>query len=86
MAKRGRRGVSAPTRRFHLPSAARPSPARIDAERALELKAEGAVVIDVRRREDTAASPDGAVRISPDMIPRHTESMRKEVAIVLACT
>jgi hypothetical protein len=78
--------VTAPTRRFHLPSAARPSPARIDAERALELRAAGAVVIDVRRREDTAPSPDGALRISPDMIPGHSESMRKEVAIVLACT
>lgn len=75
-----------PTRRFHLPSAARPSPARIDLDRALELSAAGAVVIDVRRRDDAAPSPEGALRISPDMIPERAETMRKEIAIVLACT
>ena len=78
--------MAAPTRRFHLPSAARRSPARIDRERARELRAAGAVVIDVRRREDASASPPGALRISPDLIPRHVETMRREVAIVLACT
>lgn len=78
--------MGSPSRRFHLPSAARRSPARIDPDRALELTAAGAVVIDVRRREDTTASPEGALRISPDRIPQRSESMRKEVAIVLACT
>jgi len=43
-------------------------------------------VIDVRRREDTAPSPAGALRISPDMIPGRAETMEKEIAIVLACT
>ncbi|MDQ3871550.1 MAG: hypothetical protein M3301_08060 [Chloroflexota bacterium] len=78
--------MGAPTRRFHLPSAARRSPARIDPEQARELAAAGAVVVDVRRRDDAAASPPGARRIAPDMIPRWIEGMRREVAIVLACT
>jgi hypothetical protein len=78
--------MGAPTRRFHLPSALRPSPVRIDRERAMELTAAGAVVIDVRRHDDPTASPPGALRISPDMIPRHSEQIRREVAIVLACT
>jgi len=78
--------MSTPTRRFHLPSAARPSPARIDPGRAHELTAAGAVVIDVRRHDDPAPSPDGALRISPDMIPQRAETMSKETAIVLACT
>jgi hypothetical protein len=78
--------MRAPTRRFHLPSAARPSPARIDAHAALELQDTGAVVIDVRRRDDPSPSPEGALRVSPDMIPEQAGTMRKEVAIVLACT
>lgn len=78
--------MSVPTRRFHLPSAARRSPARIEADQARELVAGGAVVIDVRRREDASASPGGAVRVSPDAIPQHAETLEREVAIVLACT
>lgn len=78
--------MGAPTRRFHIPSAARASPARIDPDRARELVADGAVVIDVRRREDAAPSPEGALRISPDTIPERAETLRKETAIVLACT
>ena len=78
--------MSVPTRRFHLPSAARSSPARIEPNQARELVAAGAVVIDVRRREDASASPPGAQRVSPDSIPRHAETLRREVAIVLACT
>ena len=75
-----------PSRRFHLPSAARHSPARIEPDRALELRAQGAVLIDVRRREDASLSPEGALQISPDMIPERAGTMRKDVAIVLACT
>jgi rhodanese-related sulfurtransferase len=78
--------MSVPTRRFHLPSAARPSPARIDPHQARELVAAGAIVIDVRRREDASASPPGALRVSPDAIPRRVETLQREVAIVLACT
>jgi hypothetical protein len=78
--------MRAPSRRFHLPSAARHSPARIEPERALELRAQGALLIDVRRREDDSLSPEGALQIAPDMIPERAETMRKEIAIVLACT
>lgn len=78
--------MSVPTRRFHLPSAARRSPARIEPAHARDLAARGAVVIDVRRREDASASPPGAARVSPEAIPRHAETLRREVAIVLACT
>jgi rhodanese-related sulfurtransferase len=78
--------MTAPTRRFHLRSAARRSQARIDPDRARELTEAGAVVIDVRRREDASVSPPGALRIAPDLIPEHLETLRSEVAIVLACT
>ncbi len=52
----------------------------------MELTAGGAVVIDVRRHDDPAASPAGALRVSPDMIPGYSEKIPREVAIVLACT
>jgi hypothetical protein len=78
--------MGAPTRRFHLPSAARRSPARIDPDRAGELCAAGALLIDVRRRDDPTPSPRGALRIAPDVIPRRAETLAREVAIVLACT
>lgn len=74
------------TRRFHIPSALRPSPLRIERERAAELVAGGALLIDVRRQEDTSAALPGAVRISPDMIPERVAGLRRDVAIVLACT
>jgi rhodanese-related sulfurtransferase len=78
--------MGAPTRRFHVLSAVRPSPARIEPERARDLRRAGAVVIDVRRHDDASASPSGALRISPDMIPQRAETLRRDVAIVLACT
>jgi hypothetical protein len=78
--------MTTPTRRFHLPSAARRSQARIDPDRARKLTEAGAVVIDVRRREDASVSPPGALRITPDLIPEHLETLRSEVAIILACT
>jgi hypothetical protein len=49
MAGRSRQG-RAPTRRFHLPSAMRGSPAPIDAGTARELVANGALLVDVRRK------------------------------------
>jgi rhodanese-related sulfurtransferase len=75
-----------PTRRFHPPSALRRSPARIDPERARELTTAGAVLIDVRRRDDPSESPPGALRISPDKIPEHLDLLQRELPIVLACT
>jgi rhodanese-related sulfurtransferase len=78
--------VARPTRRFHLPSAARASPFRIEAEEALELTAAGALLVDVRREDDPTAPLPGSVRIPPDMIPERVAGLRPEVAIVLACT
>jgi hypothetical protein len=75
-----------PTRRFHLRSALRPVGRRVDPEVALRLVAEGALVIDVRRREDRPGPLDSALRISPDEIPGRVGEFRRDVAIVLACT
>jgi hypothetical protein len=78
--------VGAPTRRFHLGSALRPVGRRLDPEVALRLVAEGALVLDVRRREDRPGALERAVRISPDEIPGRVGEFRRDVAIVLACT
>jgi hypothetical protein len=78
--------MAVPTRRFHLRSALRPVGRRVDAEVALRLIAEGALLLDVRRREDRPGPLDGALRISPDEIPGRIGEFRRDVAIVLACT
>ena len=75
----------APTRRFHVPSAVRASPARIDAERAGELVAAGAQLVDVRRLDDPAVTVEGARRIPPDEVPQHLGELMRDVPIVLAC-
>jgi rhodanese-related sulfurtransferase len=75
-----------PTRRFHVPSALRSSPYRIGADAARELVGEGAMVIDARRHDDDARRVDGALRISPDMIPSRVADFRRDVAIVVGCT
>jgi rhodanese-related sulfurtransferase len=74
-----------PTRRFHLPSAVRGSAARIDAARARELVANGALLVDVRRRDDPAVTLEGALRIAPDEIPRRLNEFSHNTPIVLAC-
>jgi rhodanese-related sulfurtransferase len=74
------------TRRFHVPSAVRSSPFRIPADAARELIAEGALVMDVRRRDDDAEGLEGALRISPDLIPGHVAALNTDVPIVLGCT
>ena len=75
----------APTRRFHVPSAVRGSPARIDPERGRELVAAGAAGVDVRRLDDPAVTIPGAVRIPPDELPEHLGELSRDVPIVLAC-
>ena len=75
----------APTRRFHVPSAVRGSPARIDAATARELVASGAVLIDVRRHDDPAMTLAGALRVPPDEIPERVEEFPRDTPIVLAC-
>ncbi len=75
-----------PTRRFHVGSALRPSGLRVDRDVALRLIGRGAVLIDVRRREDPSRPLAGALRISPDEIPGRLGQLARDVPIVLACT
>ena len=74
------------TRRFHLPSAVRPSSARIAPDAARALVSDGAVLIDVRRQDDHTAVLEGALRITPDAIPEWIAELKRDVPIVLACT
>ena len=74
------------TRRFHLPSALRRSPSRISSQTAHELVAGGALLIDVRRKDDDAGQLEDALRISPDMIPSRIADFPHDVPIVLGCT
>lgn len=78
--------MSAPTRRYHVPSAIRRSSLRIDADEARELIAQGAFLVDVRRHEDQELRLDGAVRIPPDEIPNKLEELPREPPILLVCT
>jgi rhodanese-related sulfurtransferase len=75
----------APTRRFHLPSAVRGSPTRIDPATAQKLVANGALLVDVRRKDDPAVTLEGAQRILPDEIPQRLDEFAHETPIVLAC-
>jgi rhodanese-related sulfurtransferase len=74
-----------PTRRFHVPSAVRRSPARVDAQRAKELVAAGARLLDVRRLDDPAVTLPGAVRMPPDEVAQRLGEFPRDVPIVLAC-
>lgn len=73
-------------RRYHVPSAVRRTPLRVDADVARELVAVGAVLIGVRRHDDRAPTLDGALRIPPDEIPAALARLARETPIVLACT
>jgi rhodanese-related sulfurtransferase len=84
MAGRMNRG-RAPTRRFHVPSAVRGSPSRIDPGTAHELVARGALLVDVRRKDDPAMTLEGALRIPPDEIPHRLGEAPRDTPIVLAC-
>ena len=74
------------TRRYHLPSALRPSPLRIEPEEARALVEGGAVLVDVRRHDRELVPLEGGLRIAPDEIPRRLGELPREVPIVLACT
>jgi MFS family permease/rhodanese-related sulfurtransferase len=78
--------ASTPSRRFHIPSALRSSPTRIEPQEALQLTADGAVLIDVRRIEEPEAAIPGALRIPPDLIPHRLDELPAGTPIVLACT
>jgi rhodanese-related sulfurtransferase len=74
------------TRRYHLPSALRPSSARIEPDEARALVARGALLIDTRRHDDSAPTLEGALRIWPDEIPDRVAAFPRDHPIVLACT
>jgi rhodanese-related sulfurtransferase len=74
------------TRRFHVPSALRASPLRIEADHARGLVDEGGVLVDVRRQDDPSPRIEGAVRVSPDEIPGRIHAFPRDTPIVLACT
>jgi len=78
--------MSQPTRRYHLPSALRPSSLRIDAATARSLVAQGALLVDCRRKDDFAHPLAGATRIPPDEIPAFASTLAPGVEVVLACT
>jgi hypothetical protein len=75
----------APTRRFHVPSAVRGSPARIDVASARELVTTGALLVDVRRKDDPVMTLEGALRVPPDEIPQRLNEFSRNTPIVLAC-
>jgi hypothetical protein len=77
--------LSRPTRRYHLPSAFRRSPVRIEPAAARELVARGALLLDVRRH-DADGYLEGARRIAPDEIPEQLAAMSRALPVVLACT
>jgi rhodanese-related sulfurtransferase len=78
--------MAQPTRRYHLPSAVRASPARIDPPAARALVANGSILVDVRRQDDASLVVPGALRIPPDEIPARLGELPRGVPIVLVCT
>ena len=78
--------MSSPSRRFHIPSALRRSSYRLDVAMTQALLAEGALLVDVRREDDSAEALEGSVRIAPDEVPGRLPEFPRDVPIVLACT
>jgi rhodanese-related sulfurtransferase len=78
--------MSRPTRRYHLPSALRISPARVDPDEARTRLEHGAILVDVRRHDDPSFTVAEAVRIPPDELPGRLDELPRDRPIVLACT
>ena len=78
--------MAVPTRRFHVPSAVRRSPLRLEVDAVRELMAAGALLIDVRRHDDRTPALEGSSRIWPDELPGRLADFRRDLPIVLACT
>ena len=78
--------MSAPTRRYHIPSAVRRSSLRISPAEAHRLLEDGAVLVDVRHHEDDSLQIANAVRMPPDEVPGRLDELQVDRAIVLACT
>ena len=68
-----------------MPSAVRGSRARIDAAAAHDLVARGALLVDVRRKDDPPVTLEAALRIPPDEIPQRLDELSRTTPIVLAC-
>ncbi len=60
--------------------------ARIELGAARLLLETGALLVDVRRREDPDAPLEGALRVAPDQIPEHLGRLPRGAPVVLACT
>jgi rhodanese-related sulfurtransferase len=58
---------------------------RIQLDRANELTAAGALLLDVRRDDDPATALPDAMRIAPDELPGRLSTFPRDVPIVLAC-
>jgi rhodanese-related sulfurtransferase len=78
--------VSAPSRRYHFPSAVRHSSLRVSPAEAQEFLAAGALLVDVRRHDDDSVVLAGSLRIPPDEIPGALDELPRDRGIVLACT
>jgi rhodanese-related sulfurtransferase len=78
--------VSAPSRRYHFPSAVRRSSLRISPAEASEFLSAGALLVDVRRHDDASVVLEGSIRVPPDEIPAALDELPRDRAIVLACT
>jgi rhodanese-related sulfurtransferase len=78
--------MAQPTRRYHLPSALRVSPARIEPGAARALLDQGTILVDVRRQDDPSLTVTGALRIPPDEIPTRLEELPLGVPVLLVCT
>jgi rhodanese-related sulfurtransferase len=78
--------VSQPTRRYHVPSALRRSPARIEPEEAREQLDRGAVLVDARRHDDPTFAVEDALRIPPDELPARLHELPRDRPIVVVCT
>jgi rhodanese-related sulfurtransferase len=75
----------APSLRFRAAYAARPSGFRIGTDEARDLTDRGALLVDIRRDDDSATGLPNAVRIAPDELPGRLPSFPRDVPIVLAC-
>jgi rhodanese-related sulfurtransferase len=74
-----------PSLRFRAAYAARPSGYRIETDEARNLTGRGALLVDIRRDDDSSTGLSGAVRIAPDELPSRLPTFPRDVPIVLAC-
>jgi rhodanese-related sulfurtransferase len=73
-------------RRLRLRSAPRLAPVRIEPAEARRLVSEGAVLLDVRKKDESLAPLPHALRIEPDEIPARLGELPQNGPILLTCT